>query len=199
MFDLGWPEMLTILAVALIVIGPKDLPKALYTVGKWVRAARKMTGEFQRHVDDMVRETELEEVKKAAQTLSKGGLKRELEKTIDPKGELRDSLAPPKELNDLGRLTEDDRIRRDKLSRVEKDADEMEAAAQASEASPATAPTPTKRPAAGGGGAATPAAPAPPPPAPAAPVTRATTPPAGASDPGAAAAPAGDAGSDKTA
>lgn len=194
MFDLGWPEMLTILAVALIVIGPKDLPKALYTVGKWVRAARKMTGEFQRHVDDMVRETELEEVKKAAQTLSKGGLKRELEKTIDPKGELRDSLAPPKELNDLGRLTEDDRIRRDKLSRVEKDADEMEAAAQAGEASPAAAPTPTKRPAAAGSGTATS-----PPPAPAAPVARATTPPAGASDPGAAAAPAGDAGSDKTA
>lgn len=194
MFDLGWPEMLTILAVALIVIGPKDLPKALYTVGKWVRAARKMTGEFQRHVDDMVRETELEEVKKAAQTLSKGGLKRELEKTIDPKGELRDSLAPPKELNDLGRLTEDDRIRRDKLSRVEKDADEMEAAAQAGEASPAAAPTSTKRPAGAGSGTATS-----PPPAPAAPVARATTPPAGASDPGAAAAPAGDAGSDKTA
>lgn len=92
MFDIGWPEFFVILVVALVIIGPKDLPRALHTVGKWVRAARKVTGEFQRHVDDMVRDTELEDIRKGVQQAKGFNVKRELEKTMDPDGALKDSF-----------------------------------------------------------------------------------------------------------
>jgi sec-independent protein translocase protein TatB len=73
MFGFDWSELMVVVVVALIVLGPKDLPRALYQLGKWTRHARRITGEFQRHVDDIVRQAELEEVRKtvtdAAKTL----------------------------------------------------------------------------------------------------------------------------------
>lgn len=92
MFDIGWPELAVIIVVALVVIGPKDLPKALYTVGKWVRAARKVTGEFQRHVDDMMRETEMDEMRKTVQKAGQINVKKQIEDSIDPDGELKSTL-----------------------------------------------------------------------------------------------------------
>lgn len=92
MFDIGWPELAVIIVVALVVIGPKDLPKALYTVGKWVRAARKVTGDFQRHVDDMMRETELDEMRKTVQKAGQLNIKKQIEDSIDPEGELKSTL-----------------------------------------------------------------------------------------------------------
>ncbi|MEE8270517.1 MAG: Sec-independent protein translocase protein TatB [Alphaproteobacteria bacterium] len=89
MLDIGWPELAVIALIALIVIGPRDLPKALYTLGKWMRALRRMTSDFQRHVDDMVRDTELEDVRKSVQQASKFNIKKEIEKTIDPTGNLK--------------------------------------------------------------------------------------------------------------
>ena len=91
MFDIGWPEFAVIIVVALLFLGPKELPRALYTVGKWVKAARKMTGEFQRHVDDMIRETELEEIRKGLNKRIDIGA--EIEKTVDPKGDLKKSMS----------------------------------------------------------------------------------------------------------
>ena len=63
MFDIGWSEMAVILMVALIVIGPKDLPRVARTIGKWTGKARGMAREFQRSLDDMAREAELQDVK----------------------------------------------------------------------------------------------------------------------------------------
>ena len=88
MFDIGWPEFVVLLVVALLVLGPRDLPKALYQVGKWVKAARKVTREFQRHVDDMVRESELEDVKKGVQAARGFNVKKQVENLIDPDGDL---------------------------------------------------------------------------------------------------------------
>ena len=48
MLDVGWQEMLLIAVVAVVVIGPKDLPVAIKTVAQWVKKAREMAGEFQR-------------------------------------------------------------------------------------------------------------------------------------------------------
>ncbi len=64
MFGIDAPELLVIAAVALIVIGPKELPGMLRTVGRWVATARNMAGEFRGHVDDMVRQADLDELKK---------------------------------------------------------------------------------------------------------------------------------------
>jgi len=71
MFGFDWSELMIIVVVALIVLGPKDLPRALYQLGKWTRHARRITGEFQRHVDDIVRQAELEDVRKTVQDAAK--------------------------------------------------------------------------------------------------------------------------------
>jgi sec-independent protein translocase protein TatB len=90
MLDIGWPELFLILVIALIVIGPRDLPRAMHTVGKWVKRARVMTAEFQRHVDDMVREADMEEVRelKKFTKVNKHTIASEIGKSIDPGGEI---------------------------------------------------------------------------------------------------------------
>lgn len=96
MFDIGWDEMALVAVVALIVIGPKDLPVVLRQLGRWTRKARELAGEFQRGVDDMVRESELAELKTQVEKVADpNALKREIEKTIDPTGEIAKSLEPP--------------------------------------------------------------------------------------------------------
>lgn len=96
MFDIGWDEMALVAVVALIVIGPKDLPHVLRQVGRWTRKARELAGEFQRGVDDMVRESELAELKTQVEKAADPNvMRREIEKTIDPTGEIAKSLEPP--------------------------------------------------------------------------------------------------------
>ena len=95
MFDIGWSEMAVILMVALIVIGPKDLPRVARTIGKWTGKARGMAREFQRSLDDMAREAELQDVKAEIDKLSRVDVRHRLEETIDPEGELRRSLNAP--------------------------------------------------------------------------------------------------------
>lgn len=93
MFDIGWSELLVIGVVALVVIGPKDLPKALSTLGKWMARARSMAREFQNNVDDMVRQAELDELREQVQKARNFNLTDELEKSIDPDGGVRKTLA----------------------------------------------------------------------------------------------------------
>ncbi|WP_375422270.1 Sec-independent protein translocase protein TatB [uncultured Sphingomonas sp.] len=64
MFDIAPSELLLVAFVALIVIGPKDLPKALRVVGYWVGKARGVARQFRQGFDSMVREAELEEMEK---------------------------------------------------------------------------------------------------------------------------------------
>ena len=64
MFDIGYSELLVIAVVALIVIGPKDLPRVMRTVGHWVGRARGMARHFRSGIDTMMRESELEEMEK---------------------------------------------------------------------------------------------------------------------------------------
>jgi sec-independent protein translocase protein TatB len=65
MFDLfSWSHILILLAVALVVVGPKDLPKLMNMVGKWAGKARAMANEFKKSFDDMARQSELDELRK---------------------------------------------------------------------------------------------------------------------------------------
>ncbi len=64
MFGIDSPELLVIAIVALVVIGPKELPGMLRSWGKWMAKARGMAAEFRGHVDEMVRQSELDDVKK---------------------------------------------------------------------------------------------------------------------------------------
>lgn len=102
MFDIGWSEMAVIALVALVVIGPKDLPKAMKTAAFWMRKARKLASEFHSGIDQLVREAELEEAREAVRSASKMNLDRALESTIDPTGEVNKALQPPVEV-DLAR------------------------------------------------------------------------------------------------
>src|SRR6266508_4367171 len=63
MFDIGWGELLLIGIVALIVIGPKELPGALRSLGQWVTKIRRMAGEFQNQFQEAMREAELADLK----------------------------------------------------------------------------------------------------------------------------------------
>ncbi len=64
MFDIGPTELLLIVIVAVIVIGPKDLPLALRTAGRWIGKVRKVSGHFRSGLDAMIREAEMEEMEK---------------------------------------------------------------------------------------------------------------------------------------
>ncbi len=89
MFDIAWSELMVIAVIALVVIGPKDLPKAIYTLGKWVKKARVVARDFQGHIDDMMREAELDELRKEALKVRDTNLQKMVENTIDPKGDLK--------------------------------------------------------------------------------------------------------------
>jgi sec-independent protein translocase protein TatB len=103
MLDFSWSELALIGVVALVVIGPKDLPKALRTAGVWVRKARTISREFQSSVEQMMREAELDEVKKQIESVSSVNIAKEIEKAVDPTGELAESLKPP-EMPDLNQI-----------------------------------------------------------------------------------------------
>ena len=64
MFDIGFDELLLVAIVAIIVIGPKDLPLALRTVGRWVGKVRRVSGHFRSGIESMIREAELEEMER---------------------------------------------------------------------------------------------------------------------------------------
>lgn len=64
MFDIGWTELLAIIIVAIVVIGPKDLPLAIRTAGRWVARGRRLMGQFRTSLDSLAHEAEMEELEK---------------------------------------------------------------------------------------------------------------------------------------
>jgi sec-independent protein translocase protein TatB len=95
LLDFGWSELLLIGVVALVFIGPKDLPKALRVAGFWVRKARTLSREFQSSIDQMIREADLEDIRKDLKQASELNLDHEFRRTVDPTGSLEESLKPP--------------------------------------------------------------------------------------------------------
>ena len=93
MFDLGWGELLVVGAVALVVLGPKELPNALRTVTNLTKSARRLAGEFQSGINEIVREAELEDARKAAQSMTRGSISKAIEKTVDPSGEMKSAVS----------------------------------------------------------------------------------------------------------
>lgn len=72
MFDIGWSELVVIGVVALVVIGPKDLPGALRQMGKWMGTVRRMASDFQGQFNEALREAELDELRREVQNLKSG-------------------------------------------------------------------------------------------------------------------------------
>ncbi|HUO90189.1 MAG TPA: Sec-independent protein translocase protein TatB [Rhizomicrobium sp.] len=69
MLDLSWSHILILLIVALVVVGPKDLPRLMRILGQWMAKARQMANEFRKSFDDMARQSELDELRKEIESL----------------------------------------------------------------------------------------------------------------------------------
>jgi sec-independent protein translocase protein TatB len=107
MFDIGWSELVVIAVVALIAIGPKELPGVLRMVGQWMGKARKMAGEFQGQFQEAMREAEMadlkksfDEVKDTAAALSPVNLMTSLEKDVGDAMQIGDIDKPAATPND---------------------------------------------------------------------------------------------------
>ena len=83
MFDFFGPKLLILLGVALIVVGPKDLPKFMHMLGRWMGKARAMANEFKRSFDEMARQTELDELRKEVEALKARNPLADIQKSLD--------------------------------------------------------------------------------------------------------------------
>ena len=70
MFDIGWTELFILGVIALIVVGPKELPTVLRTVGQWAGKIRRMAGEFQGQFNEALREAEMTDLKKQVEEIN---------------------------------------------------------------------------------------------------------------------------------
>jgi sec-independent protein translocase protein TatB len=93
MFDFAWSELALIGIVALVVIGPKDLPVAIKAVSGMIKKARRMAGEFQTHVDEMVKDANLDEVRSQINQIRNFDIKGEIERAVDTDGSLKSTFS----------------------------------------------------------------------------------------------------------
>src|SRR5580698_1211767 len=101
MFDIGWSELVLIGVVALVAIGPKELPGVLRMVGQWMGKARKMAAEFQGQFQEAMREAEMadlkksfDEVKEAASGFTGGNIMNSLQKDVSSALDISDIDKP---------------------------------------------------------------------------------------------------------
>ena len=140
MFDIGWSELLVIAVVALIVIGPKELPSVLRTVGQWTTKIRRMAGEFQSQFQEALREAEMADLKKHADDLNKAA--QSLTKPLDPSdylGKLDEPQQSPPTTSSIP------------VTKVETAPLTEPSSSPSTSAEPTTASHPTEEPAGGGG------------------------------------------------
>jgi sec-independent protein translocase protein TatB len=69
MFDIGWSELFVIAVVAIIVVGPKDLPKLMRSIGHYAGKLRSVASDFQRQVEETMRESDIEEMRRAVESV----------------------------------------------------------------------------------------------------------------------------------
>lgn len=84
MFDIGWSEMMVVAVLTLLIMGPKELPNTLRNVSKWIKKAKGLAREFQSGVDDVIRESDLQDARKALEGSNSESIRKTLEEVIDP-------------------------------------------------------------------------------------------------------------------
>jgi sec-independent protein translocase protein TatB len=92
MFDVGWSEMLVIMVIALLLFGPKDLIGFMRQASAWVRKAQGMAREFQSSIDEIAREQDIQEAKKALEQVQ-GANPVDLAEKLDPTGSLKEATS----------------------------------------------------------------------------------------------------------
>ncbi|WP_282608389.1 Sec-independent protein translocase protein TatB [Pelagibius sp. Alg239-R121] len=92
MFDIGWAEMGVVAVIALLVIGPKELPRTMRTVAHWFGKARGLAREFQSGLDDIVREADLDDARTALNATRDFSPNKIIADTVDPTGSMTDEI-----------------------------------------------------------------------------------------------------------
>jgi len=87
--DLSWSHILLLLVVALVVVGPKDLPRLMREVGRWAGKARAMADQFRKSFDEMARQSELDELRREIDEL------RAIRPIADVQRHVSDAILPP--------------------------------------------------------------------------------------------------------
>ena len=105
MFDFGWQEFLVIAFVLVLVVGPKDLPKVLKTVTKYVRNMRQMASEFHRGIEKMADEADLKDVKQSFNDIKNKNFDETIQSHLDPENEVTKALQQAKDSADLANET----------------------------------------------------------------------------------------------
>lgn len=95
MFDLSWSHIGLFIVIALLVLGPKELPNAIRTGAQLLRSGRKLAGEFRSGMDELMREAELDETRRSIKQAVTEGLDKTIEEHVDSTGELKDALDNP--------------------------------------------------------------------------------------------------------
>ena len=102
MFDFGWQEFLVIAFVLVLVVGPRDLPKVLKTVTKYIRNMRQMASEFHRGIENMADEADL---KDSFNELKNNNIDKTIQSHLDPDNEVTKALQQAKDSADLANET----------------------------------------------------------------------------------------------
>ncbi len=100
MFDIGWQELFILAVLAIIVIGPKDLPRVIGTITKWIRKARSMARDLQDGLDEVAREADLDDLKKELAIQDGNDLVKRISDSVDPTGELTKEMDLEKDIHD---------------------------------------------------------------------------------------------------
>ena len=103
MFDIGWSELLVIAVVAIVVVGPKDLPRLMRTFGHYAGKLRRAAADFQRQFEEAIRETEIDEVKKAIESVRDETPAVDLKASIDKPIMLPKTPTPPAQAQTNGK------------------------------------------------------------------------------------------------
>jgi sec-independent protein translocase protein TatB len=102
MFDIAWSELFVIVVVALVVVGPKDLPKLMRTAGQWAGRARTMADQFRRSFDDMARQSELDELRNQVSKLKSEATKPMTDADYEAYGILNEVKSIKNNIEDVG-------------------------------------------------------------------------------------------------
>ena len=109
MFDIGWTEILILAVVSLFVIGPKDIPKFLGYIGRLIGKVKNITSEFRETVDDAIKNSELEEVRKEI-SFTDPELSKNFNEILNPTGKSKENKANTKENHDKKNDNEKEKI-----------------------------------------------------------------------------------------
>jgi len=92
MFDMGWWELSIIGVITILVLGPKELPYAMKSIAKFMKKARRLASDFQGHMDDLIKEADLDDVKKTVRSIRNKDFGGVIEGALDPAGEVKSEI-----------------------------------------------------------------------------------------------------------